>query len=124
MINEHPYKANIHVHNRYVAEHKVPLYFGAADACVLPYRSATQSGIAAVALQMGTPMISTRVGGLHEYISEGVDGMLVPAANPRALASAMRTYLDQGLSAPFREALATKREAFSWRAYSDLLLSL
>ena len=71
-----------------------------------------------------TPMISTRVGGLHEYIADGVDGMLVPAADRNALAGAMRTYLDQRLSTPFRHALATKREAFSWRAYCSRLLSL
>ena len=69
-------------------------------------------------------MISTRVGGLHEYIADGVDGMLVPAADPGALAGAMRIYLDQELSASFREALVAKREAFSWRAYCDRLLSL
>ena len=124
LIDAHPHKAHIHLYNRYIADAEVPPFFGAADACVLPYRSATQSGIAAIALQLGTPMISTRIGGLHEYIADGVDGMLVPAADPNALAGAMHTYLDQGLSTPFRHALATKREAFSWRAYCNSLLSL
>ena len=38
----------IKVFNRYIDDEEVPLFFSAADICVLPYKSATQSGITAI----------------------------------------------------------------------------
>jgi glycosyltransferase involved in cell wall biosynthesis len=124
LIEQHPQRERIFLFQDYISDAEVPVYFGAADACVLPYRSATQSGIAAIALQLGTPMISTRVGGLHEYISDGEDGLLVEPENPTALAAAIRGYVEQDLATRFRAVLPAKREAFSWKTYTEKLLSL
>jgi len=41
----------------------------------------------------GVPVVATRVGGIPELVREGVDGLLVPAREPRHLAEAMLTLL-------------------------------
>jgi glycosyltransferase involved in cell wall biosynthesis len=41
----------------------------------------------------GVPVVATRVGGIPELVREGVDGLLVPAREPRQLAAAMLTLL-------------------------------
>jgi glycosyltransferase involved in cell wall biosynthesis len=41
----------------------------------------------------GVPVVATRVGGIPELVREGVDGLLVPAREPRRLAEAMLTLL-------------------------------
>ena len=62
----------------YVPSEAVGPVFCAADLAVLPYRSATQSGIVQVAYQLERPVICTRVGGLDEMLADGVTGLLVP----------------------------------------------
>jgi glycosyltransferase involved in cell wall biosynthesis len=46
------------------------------------------------ALSVGTPVVSTAVGGVPEVVHEGENGLLVPAGDPRALAVALRRMLE------------------------------
>ncbi len=78
--------SQVHYRNEFVPDEKLPLYFAACDVLVLPYRSATQSGIIGIAFQMDRPVIATRVGGLGEYIEDGKTGYLAEPENPDALA--------------------------------------
>jgi len=81
---------------RIVAEHvpdeSVGDYFGAADVAVLPYVSATQSGITQIAFAFGLPVISTNVGGLPEVVREGETGYIVKPEDERDLAGAVVRY--------------------------------
>ncbi len=82
--------------NQYIPNDEVALYFRAADLLVLPYRSATQSGVIQVAESFHLPVISTRVGGLPEMVREGVNGILVPPEDPQRLAAAVVDYFQSG----------------------------
>lgn len=93
--------------SEYVPDEAVGTYFGAADVVVLPYRSATQSGITQVALGLGTPMIATRVGGLPEVVQDGENGLLVPPEDPDQLADALVRFFDEDLGPVFRRKMGT-----------------
>lgn len=58
----------------------------AADAVVLPYQEASQSGIAATAFAAGLPVIATPVGGLTEQIEDHYTGLIATAVTASALA--------------------------------------
>lgn len=99
----------------YVPNERVRLYFSAADVVVQPYTSATQSGVAQVAVQFGTPLITTSVGGLAEAIPDGVAGLIVPPENPDALAAAIvRYFTEEGLEAKLRSGLESLRGRYGW----------
>jgi glycosyltransferase involved in cell wall biosynthesis len=93
-------------HVRIVAEHvpdeRVGEYFAAADVAVLPYVSATQSGITQIAFAFGLPVISTDVGGLPEVVRDGETGYIVPPMDENALAGAVIRYFEEDRGAVFR----------------------
>jgi glycosyltransferase involved in cell wall biosynthesis len=66
------------------------------------------------AMCLGVPVVATAVGGVPDLIVDGENGLLVPAANPTALAEAMRRIL---LSPELRSRLAAGGEAIT-REYS------
>jgi glycosyltransferase involved in cell wall biosynthesis len=72
---------------RYVPLPEVAWYFRRADIVVLPYRAASQSGVAHLALTFGRPLIVTEVGGLPELIAG--NGIVIPPNDPSALALAL-----------------------------------
>jgi glycosyltransferase involved in cell wall biosynthesis len=58
-------------------------------------------------LALGTPVIATRVGGVPEIVTDGENGLLVPAGDVAALADAISRYLgDPALRARLRAAAA------------------
>ncbi len=74
---------------RWLAEAEIPGLIGAADAVVLPYREASQSGVVSLAHALGVPVVTTPVGALAEQVRDGVDGVVAAAVTPAALAEAM-----------------------------------
>ena len=61
--------AHVQVENRWVPEDEVGALIAWSDAVVLPYREASQSGVAAIAIAAGRWVVATRVGGLAEQFS-------------------------------------------------------
>ncbi|MBZ5535391.1 MAG: glycosyltransferase family 4 protein [Acidobacteriia bacterium] len=84
---------NVRIDNRYIPNEEVAELFRYARILVMPYLSATQSGIAQIAFANGLPVIASRTGGLAEVVVEGVNGWLVPPGDVDALAAALVSYL-------------------------------
>jgi glycosyltransferase involved in cell wall biosynthesis len=92
----------------YIPDARVADYFGAADAVVQPYLSATQSGVAGIAFHFGRPVVTTDVGDA---------GIVVPPDDPAALAEALVAIL-AGDRAERLGALAASRGRASWDGLS------
>jgi glycosyltransferase involved in cell wall biosynthesis len=72
----------------------------AVDAIAQPTLQEGYSQVMVEALWMGTPLVITDVSGATDLISSGHTGLLVPRADPDALAAAIRAlHGDQGLRA-------------------------
>jgi len=104
----------ITVVDRYVPNEEVARYFSAADVAVLPYTSATQSGIVQVAFGLNTPVIVTRVGGLPEVVDDGGTGFVVEPESAEALAAAIIRYYEGGFETRFRAEIARQADRFGW----------
>jgi glycosyltransferase involved in cell wall biosynthesis len=61
----------------------------AADILILPSLSEGTPHVLVEARANGLPCISTNVGGVPDVVTDGVDALLVPPRNPRALAEAI-----------------------------------
>lgn len=62
--------------NAHVPEEDIPRLFGTCGLCLLPYHTATQSGVAMIAMTTGAPLVSTKVGDLPDVIEHGRTGLL------------------------------------------------
>ena len=102
--------------DRYVPNEEVESYFRAADIVVLPYVSATQSGIAQIALSFERPVIVTDVGGLAEAVRPGETGFVVPPRDPERLAAALVEFFAAGGASRMAPHLAGEAARFSWAA--------
>ena len=108
------------LHDRFIADEDVKYYFSAADALVLPYRTATQSGVTQIAYNFSLPMIVTRVGGLPEIVPDGRVG-LVCEADAESIKEALQALYDGDRLQTFKENFAQERKRFSWSAMCDRL---
>jgi glycosyltransferase involved in cell wall biosynthesis len=61
----------------------------AFDVFCLPSRHEGLPVALMEALALGLPVVATRVGGVAELVTDGVDAVLVPAGEPDALADAL-----------------------------------
>jgi glycosyltransferase involved in cell wall biosynthesis len=114
-------KKHIIVVDRYVANEEVEDYFSAADAVVLPYVSATQSGIVQIAYSFALPVISTRVGGIPEVVKHGITGLLVKPGSPEALSGEIIRFYGQELENIIRQGILTTRDKYSWEPFLKVI---
>jgi len=75
----------------YVPDRDVAAWFQAADAVVLPYRHAEQSGVAGLAGAFGTPVLASTAGGLGEQF--GGSPWSFPPRSPEHLARVLAGFL-------------------------------
>lgn len=106
------------VENRWVPEAEVGALFSWADAVVLPYREASQSGVAAVALAAHRYVIATNVGGLEEQLNSEPLAILCEP-NAGSLANGLRRVLDDP---PCVTQTATLSAVGGWRELGRSLL--
>jgi len=104
----------VRITNEYVPNDLLPRYFSAADAVVLPYLSATQSGIVQIAYNFGKPVIASRIGGLAEVVVDEETGFLVAPNDPDALAGAIKRFYSGECEPSFVKNISIVRQQYSW----------
>lgn len=72
--------------NQFIPNEEVGKYYKISDLVVLPYRSATQSGILNVAYGFSKPVVVTNVGGLSEFVEQKKTGIVVEPNSPNEIA--------------------------------------
>lgn len=107
---------HVHIAADYIPNNRVGAYFSAADAVILPYLSATQSGIAQIAFNFDRPVVATTVGGLGEVVVEGRTGFLVPPGDAPALAEAILRFYTEDRRDGFTAAVREEKQKYSWDA--------
>jgi glycosyltransferase involved in cell wall biosynthesis len=90
---------------------ELPLYFGAADATLLPSASEGLANVWVESLACGTPVVTADVGGAREVVKSAEAGRLA-AREPAALAAALREIL---VDPPAQAAVRRCAERFSWQ---------
>lgn len=115
-------KGRIHLHNKYINDSDIPTFFSAADALVLPYRSATQSGVVSVAYNFDLPMVSTPVGDFPNSIKRPGTGIVADAISSEAIADSVENLFSESKLEMIKENIAKEKAALSWETLTRKLL--
>lgn len=105
--------------DRYVGNEEVESYFTASDLVVLPYLTATQSGIAQISIAFDRPMIVTGVGGLPEIVSPGKTGFIVPPADPVAIAKEAVSFFLERKGEKMASFFEDEKKRFAWSSLTS-----
>lgn len=111
--------ASIVINDGYTPDREVEKYFAACDMVVLPYESATQSGIVQIAYGFGKPVAVTEVGGLPDVVSHDRTGYVAAPQDAKALAEAIVRYFEEGKETEFAENIAAEAYRFSWERMGE-----
>jgi glycosyltransferase involved in cell wall biosynthesis len=122
IIDRLPGKDRIFMDLKYIKDSEVTDYFSAADVAVLPYRSATQSGISSVSYHFEVPMIVTDVGGLKETIGDRGTGLVASEGTPEAIhAEILKYFNDPEIRQMCIENIRSEKERLSWKTFARKL---
>lgn len=108
-----------------VEHERMPLFYNAADVCVVPSYHESFGLAALEALACGTPVVAARVGGLATIIIDGETGYLLNELSPEALARCLRALLEDGeLRKRMGEAAVLSAREYTWSAVARRVLGV
>ena len=124
LIRQEKLEAHVRIRDGYVPDAEVEPYFAGCDLVVLPYVSATQSGIVQIAYGFGKPVVVTRVGGLPEVVQDGETGYVVEPQQPEAIADAVNCFFRENKAADFAVHIDREKQKYSWEVMADRITEL
>jgi glycosyltransferase involved in cell wall biosynthesis len=123
LIQHYQIQNQVIIHDKFIANEDVKLYFSAADLVALPYRSATQSGVTQVSFHFEVPTLVTNVGGLGEIIPDKIAGYVVES-NGKAIADGIKDYFENNRMPSFTEGMKKEKQKYDWKIFVDEVIDL
>ena len=103
-----------------VEQHLLPIYYSAADVCVVPSHYESFGLVALEAMACGTPVVASRVGGLPTLVQHGRTGYLMNGRCPEPLADSLEIILS---SAPLQRSMGfaarQRAEDMGWERVAE-----
>lgn len=112
---------SIKVVQKFVPNEDVGIYYSVADIVVLPYLSATQSGVLNIAYGFQKPVIVTDVGGLAEDVIENETGYIVKPNAPNEISNAVKIFYKDKNNIDFKTNIQNKLKENLFNKFPDLI---
>ncbi len=123
LIGASPARERIKLFDTYIPDSEVKFFFSASDAVVLPYRSATQSGVNALACNFGVPMIVTDTGSLRRTVEGRGTGLVVDKAEPEDVREGILSFFGTpGLREKCIESIRGEKARLSWSEFCKSII--
>lgn len=122
LIKENSENDEIRWINEYIPENLVPLYFSASDVVVLPYKSASQSGVIPLSYSYERPVIASDIKGIKGMIQTQKTGFLFEKGNPEALSKSIINLFNK--EEDYSSNIVKFRKQFSWSFFIDEIINL
>lgn len=122
-INSPELKDRVTLFDRFVPDNEVKYFFSAADFLVLPYKSATQSGVTQIAYKFTLPTIVTDVGGLKEILPHDKASLVAPPSID-GIAAAISQIAHPEKLEQLRRGMAEEQKRFTWQEMCSKILEV
>lgn len=119
-IKELKLLSNVEIVNRYIDKDELLDLFSTVSFVILPYDSATQSGVAIVSYSYATPVIAFNVGFLSEYIDDSL-GLIVNHKDIDAIVNYLLSVSDKDIFDKSKNCINVFNEKHSISAYHNYL---
>jgi D-inositol-3-phosphate glycosyltransferase len=108
-----------------VDHEQLPLYYNAADVCVVPSYYESFGLVALEAMACGTPVVASRVGGLTGTVRDGETGYLISWRCPEPFAERLELLLgNETLRHRFGESARETVERYRWTNVAEAVAGL
>jgi D-inositol-3-phosphate glycosyltransferase len=108
-----------------VDHERLPLYYSAADVCVVPSFYESFGLVALEAMACGTPVVASRVGGLAGTVRDGETGYLIPWRCPEPFAERIELLLgNEELRRAFGRTAREVVERFRWANVAESVIGV
>lgn len=124
IINDLNIGSHVEIHDGYIPDKEVEKFFVASNVVVLPYESATQSGIVQIAYGFEKPVIATRVGGLPEVVLDEKTGYIVEPKNPSEIAASIIRFFNENKELEFQAGIRDEAYRYSWERMTEIVTEL
>lgn len=124
LIDELDIADRVDIYGGHIPIPQVEKFFAACDLVVLPYESATQSGVIQVAYSFRKPVLATNVGGLPDVVSDDKTGFVVEPFKPKALSDAIERFFDENKAEEFKAHIEEEAYRFSWERMTEVIEGL
>ncbi|GAA6527295.1 glycosyltransferase family 4 protein [Intrasporangium sp. DVR] len=114
----------VEIRDGYVPADELAALLADHDVLALPYRSATASQNVILGHAHGLPVLASDIAPFSAQIEDGVNGLLVPPEDDRALAGALRRLGDPQLRARLAEGVQTPDLSGPWAHYLGTIEAL
>ncbi len=124
LINKYNLNDRVKIESGYMSDEELALRISAADGVILPYKSATGSGVLANAYALDKPVIATRCGCFKEMVKHGSSGILCEPGDINGLANAILEFYSGEGPGRFSAGIANVKQQFTWNAIVDAVEEL
>ena len=105
-----------------VDQDQLPLYYNAADVCVVPSYYESFGLVALESMACGTPVVASRVGGLPTLVHHGHTGYLKPWRCPEAFANSVEMIISSDrLQESLGLAARRRAEMMGWESVAAMI---
>ena len=107
----------------HVAHHELPAYFHISDVFVRPSLIEGMGSAFIEAFAAGIPVVATAVGGIPDFLTDGITGLFCEVRDPKSVAMAVKKYLEDPALAG-RIVLNAKKLAAERYDWSDITIAM
>lgn len=121
LIHECGMEEAIIIYDGYIPDQEVEKFFAACDMVVLPYISATQSGIVQIAFGFERPVVVTNVGGLPDVVENEKTGYVIEAGKSECLTEVVVKYFKGNGQYQMTDSIRKQKYRFSWDRMTEIV---